>query len=675
MARQLDGLVGAPGPSSSELWTLPEGVQGVFRCHSFVPLAKRPVSCSVRNSREGNGNGNSKGNGNDRNGRHPSKNYHSHHSKPAAGTGSDNDSARFGFVRDGPTGFRAKMRSSDDTWAECEDSAGATAAAVNGEGFPVLRRRRTFTEPSRSKSRCSVFVDDGAVSGGPNGCFGATFGSGRVSMSTSEDNMLSLLRKRSNLSRSVPVQPEQPEQPEQPAQEVLQSCHAAVDEPRRNMSVLRLHRAGLVEDLAKCVMDVVRGTPAAAAATGEKDVGPSPAVTLEEVKKHLRSLPEKYSLSVEPEDVLTHMTLFDEVAVATEKPTVSSIPFSDASTSAASSVDIRKGPAFEVPPTVRVSVSPSRSPSTTATAAVEPCRPRTAAEVTPSEGVGSGGSNDCHGTSGGGGGGGGDGDIRSRRCTVTVVCSRSLLPLEAVSSALLSAAAVCLDADVMSTKMTITTRRPGLSLGRFEVDVAVSPKGSLRSAAGVEAAGEADALPSPPEAAEGGVAPSGSAPASRVSGSMPLQRQPQEVDDSLHLLASFLSSTIAASMGEGERQEQEREGRESTIARYGIASEGRSCSLARCGTDEMCLRVQPWMPSAQATVVATSARKASAAAGEDQARSSLPTVEARGVEVPRHPARGKTERERLVRRHGEFFSAEASADTTWSVDHNGVLLS
>lgn len=43
----------------------------------------------------------------------------------------------------------------------------------------------------------------------------------------------------------------------------------------------RLHRAGLVEDLARCVMDIVEGTAAAAIARGETNMGPSRLVTLE----------------------------------------------------------------------------------------------------------------------------------------------------------------------------------------------------------------------------------------------------------------------------------------------------------------------------------------------------------------------------------------------------------
>lgn len=231
MARPPDGLAAAPAPSS-ELWTLQEGVQGVSPGHSFVPLTRRPASFSVRNSSEGNGTGHNN-KGNQWNASLTTK--HSKHQQPFFATtrakaGSGDNSASFNYSWNGAVEVGAKVASGDATWTELGVSA--AGAALSDEGFPLLRRRRrTFTEPTRSKSRCSVFVDDGTASGGLGGCLDRTTGSGGVPMSISEDNMLGLLRKRSNMSTAVPLQPEQ--QARQP------SCRAAVEKARQNTCVMR----------------------------------------------------------------------------------------------------------------------------------------------------------------------------------------------------------------------------------------------------------------------------------------------------------------------------------------------------------------------------------------------------------------------------------------------------
>lgn len=234
MARPPDSPPAPPAPSSSELWTLQEGVQGVSPHHSFVPLSRRPALFSSRNSRGGVGSG--KDTGNNRNTRHPtnhSNNQQPFHATPRARGGPDDDgSAGFGFDRYGQMAFEANTSSSDAIWTE--HGISTEGATLNDEGFPLLRRRRTFTEPTRNKSRCSVFVEDGNTIGGHGGRSGTTTGSGRVPMSMSEDNMLSLLRKRSHLERAVPVKPEQLEQ------QVRQpSSRAVVDKARRNTFVMR----------------------------------------------------------------------------------------------------------------------------------------------------------------------------------------------------------------------------------------------------------------------------------------------------------------------------------------------------------------------------------------------------------------------------------------------------
>ncbi|CAM9115798.1 unnamed protein product [Hapterophycus canaliculatus] len=237
------------------------------------------------------------------------------------------------------------------------------------------------------------------------------------------------------------------------------------------------------------------------------------------------------------------MALFHEVAVASDRPTAADIPFPAATVAAPAVVGLRNGPGH-VPPSVRVLVCPSR-PSTAATDAA-------------ATGTGSSGKS-CE------------------RFSVTVVCCRGLLPLGAVSSALLSVGATCHDADVMSTQTVPATPRPVLSLARFEVDIAVGASGTFSSAARGASAGDSD--PSAAAAAAAATEFAGAA-ARSAAGSQPRQRQTQEADEPHHRLASLLSSTITASIWEAGRQERQLSERESTIARGGIASQGGAGGLA-----------------------------------------------------------------------------------------------
>ncbi|CAN0444441.1 unnamed protein product, partial [Ectocarpus sp. 8 AP-2014] len=130
-----------------------------------------------------------------------------------------------------------------------------------------------------------------------------------------------------------------------------------------NAFMLRLHRAGLMEDTSRCVMDIVEGRAAAAPNAGSSQaahygaaVAPTaaPAVTLEEVKEHLRSLPERYALTVSPEDVLEHMALFAAVSAAAAE--TASQKHASSFSSSDSAQDESLG---AEPPTVRVVARPS----------------------------------------------------------------------------------------------------------------------------------------------------------------------------------------------------------------------------------------------------------------------------------------------------------------------------
>lgn len=150
---------------SSELWTLQEESQGVVApSYQFVPLTRRPASFSVSST---------------------TNNSNNDPLPPATSVGIERD------TRD-------------------DGTSGAADCLVNGEGFPLLLRRRTFTEPSFTepsfaepsftKRRCFSSADNDGVGRGHyhRAGGGGGGGRGRVSMSVSEDNMLSLLSKRSS---------------------------------------------------------------------------------------------------------------------------------------------------------------------------------------------------------------------------------------------------------------------------------------------------------------------------------------------------------------------------------------------------------------------------------------------------------------------------------------------
>lgn len=151
-----NGDSGEAAPSS-ELWTLQEEAQGVAPSYQFVPLTRRPASFSF-SARAGS--------------------FDTGTPSPAADNSEDLSS------KAGNEG--------DDT------SCGGPL--VNGEGFPLLLRRRTFTEPSLlSKRRCCSSADDGVGRGRrAEGGGGGPAGRRGVPVSVSEDNMLSLLSKRSS---------------------------------------------------------------------------------------------------------------------------------------------------------------------------------------------------------------------------------------------------------------------------------------------------------------------------------------------------------------------------------------------------------------------------------------------------------------------------------------------
>ncbi|CAM9161671.1 unnamed protein product [Ectocarpus sp. 6 AP-2014] len=307
-----------------------------------------------------------------------------------------------------------------------------------------------------------------------------------------------------------------------------------------NAFMLRLHRAGLMEDTSRCVMDILEGRAAAAPNAGSSQaahygtaVAPTaaPAVTLEEVKEHLRSLPERYALTVSPEDVLDHMALFAAVsATAAETATQKHA----ASSSSDSAQDESLG---AEPPTVRVVARPSPL-------ALSSSHPAAA-------GDGEGGMSCGSGLAGVG-----------RAYSLTVACRQSPLLLGAISSSLRSAGASCLDVDVVSTRRTAAvTRSCGLTLARLEVRVI----GGL----GLTAVSSAAAAAAAAAAGAGGTAEPSSASASRRRQRSSTQRgemeeEEEEEGEMSRRLEDLLSSTIAAALllagGEGEgRSGQEEE--------------------------------------------------------------------------------------------------------------------
>lgn len=151
--------------ASSELWTLQEETQGVAPGYQFVPLTRRPASFSVMSSGS---------------------------AAPQPPTAAIAPRGRAGScdIVPSPTAGGDEETSSAGV-AGAGDGASGAGSLVNEEGFPLLLRRRTFTEPSLlSKRRClpAAAGDDDGVGRG---------GQWRVPVSVSEDNMLSLLSKRS----------------------------------------------------------------------------------------------------------------------------------------------------------------------------------------------------------------------------------------------------------------------------------------------------------------------------------------------------------------------------------------------------------------------------------------------------------------------------------------------
>lgn len=150
---------------------------------------------------------------------------------------------------------------------------------------------------------------------------------------------------------------------------------------------------------------------------------------VQEVKEHLRSLPERYSLTVSPEDVLDHMSLFAEVtaaAAAAAKPAETATR-----KHASSSASTQDEPLSAAPPTVRVVARPSPLPSLSSYPAAAGGREGGMSCRSGLLGGGSGGGGGNCGSSGGGGGG--------RAYSLTVACRQSPLLLGAISSSLRSA--------------------------------------------------------------------------------------------------------------------------------------------------------------------------------------------------------------------------------------------
>ncbi|CAM9821039.1 unnamed protein product [Pylaiella littoralis] len=663
--------------ASSELSTTHEektSQQGIAPSHSkhFAPLT-RPASFSFSSSSGGTTNNNSNIN---RNGIPPL--YPPRQQSWTAGRG------RSGSYDDNAITTNYNIRFQFGAISTTATTHGdRDAASENSEGFPVLLRRRTFTEPTRTKSRCTTFVDggEGARKNGGDRGGGGGGSSGRVPMSEGEDAVsqprtppqtptATLTNRGSNSSISISssggvssgdedssgsrhcngvgVQDQHHQHHQQPWRPTGSSIELA----RRNAFVMRLHRAGLVEGLSRCVMNIVEGRAAAeaapAAVTGREGVFSSrlavatpPVVTLEEVKEHLRSLPERYALSVDPEDVVGNMTL---VSLVVSAAAAAAATAADSSSSAPpNATTAAHGGRVCVAPTVRVLARPSRSPLEPAAAAVprRPGLPAAERAATPP------------GNSGVDGGGGGN---KRERYTVTVACLQSPLLLEAVSSSLRSVGVTCLDADVVKTT-AIAKHCPGVSLARLEVEVVdggeIGVPGCPARAAAAAAAAAAGVLPSrhqPP----------------------PL---PREKDAAAPLLADTLSSATAAAILAAEK-----EGEEQAEGKDEMEESGHSCSVGgrvggggvvgACGGDRSDL------VTAQATAV-----PAAAAAEEHGTRrkegtnydkttaataTAAPGVVAATVGSSRHPSRPGNRREPLARRQGCFFLAEADANALGS---------
>lgn len=168
-------------PSSSELWTLQEEAQGVAPSYQFVPLTRAPASFSTSTNDD---------------------------QAPPPTTAAIAPRGRAGSY---------DTVGNEEVWSAGGGggASGGGDCLVNSEGFPLLLRRRTFTEPSLGSKRRCVDNDGGGLGRGGHHyrTGGGGGGRGRVPMSVSEDSMLSLLSKRSSqalMDGAVPVLPPTP---------------------------------------------------------------------------------------------------------------------------------------------------------------------------------------------------------------------------------------------------------------------------------------------------------------------------------------------------------------------------------------------------------------------------------------------------------------------------------
>ncbi|CAN0333367.1 unnamed protein product, partial [Ectocarpus sp. 12 AP-2014] len=595
-----DGSTAVP---SAELWTLREGVQGTAPC-----AAPSTPPCFDRNAEE------------QQQQQQQQQQQHAHTYRPphllsARGRAGSFDNARStegddednqSWSSSSLSSFYRAMMAARTRSISTGNFAGFSSAPGDCERFPPLFRRRTFTEPSRTKSRC---LDDGeeeelASASASAAAAAGRDRSGRVPASMSENNMLNLLSNHRDRippastttlpGRSPSVRPHhclsEAETPSTDLQaHVLEansssvggggvtasvrvgtssSTSASSDESISNGGVdsagavggtagttttattmtpmqleemeehppppsplpsadsrprggsafmLRLHRAGLMEDTSRCVMDIVEGRAAAAPNAGSSQaahfgaaVALTAAVTLEEVEEHLRSLPERYALTVSPEDVLDHMALFAAVSAAAAG--TGTEEHASSSSSSASAQDESLGAEL---PTVRVVARPSLL-------ALSSSHPAAA-------GDGEGGMSCGSGLAGVG-----------RAYSLTVACRQCPLLLGAISSSLRSAGASCLDVDVVSTTRTAATRSCGLTLARLEVRVIGGPGLTTVSSAAAAAAAAAGA---------GGTAASSSASASGWPQRSSVQRGEMEEEEEMsRRLENLFSSTIAAAL-------------------------------------------------------------------------------------------------------------------------------
>ncbi|CAN0261442.1 unnamed protein product [Ectocarpus sp. 12 AP-2014] len=597
-----DGSTAFP---SAELWTLREGVQGTAPC-----TAPSTPPCFDRNAEE-------------QQQQQQQQHAHTHrrrHLLSARGRAGSFDNARSTEGDDGDnqswlwslSSSYGAMMAARTRSSSTGNFVGFSSAPGDCERFPPLFRRRTFTEPSRTKSRC---LDDGEEEELTSASASAAAAAGRnrsgkVPTSMSEDNMLNLLSNHRDRippastttfpGRSPSVRPHHCLSEAETASTELHAhvleansgsmggggvttsarvgtssstsstssdesiCNGGVDSegavggtagttttattmtPMQleemeehppppsplpsadsrarggNASMLRLHRAGLMEDTSRCVMDIVEGRAAAAPNAGSSQaahygaaVAPTAAVALEEVKEHLRSLPERYALTVSPEDVLDHMALFAAVSAAAAETATQK--HASSSSSSASAQDESLG---AEPPTVRVVARPSLL-------ALSSSHPAAA-------GDGEGGTSCGSGLAGVG-----------RAYSLTVACRQSPLLLGAIASSLRSAGASCLDVDVVSTTRTAATRSCGLTLARLEVRVI---GGQGLTAVSSAAAAAAAAVGAGGTAALSSASASGWRQRSSVQRGEMEEEEDEEEGEISRRLEVLLSSTIAAAL-------------------------------------------------------------------------------------------------------------------------------